>query len=245
PIARPPLPREVRAAYLAPYAEDRDAVAEFVADIPAHPGHPSRPALDAIAAGTARLDVPALVLWGPRDPVFQGRYLEDLLRRLPHADVHRFEEAGHLLPEDADVAGTVVRWLRTRLAPAEGPVRAESPLRAESSALTDSAPVTATPRSLTAVLDERRDDEAPAVVALRRDGTETVTWRDLAARVRRLALGLHDAGLRPGDRVSLLITPGVDLTTALFACLRLGAVVVLADQGLGLRGMSRAVRGAA
>src|SRR5690606_40853206 len=65
------------------------------------------------------------------------------------------------------------------------------------------------------------------------------------ARVRRLALGLHDAGLRPGDRVSLLITPGVDLTTALFACLRLGAVVVLADQGLGLRGMSRAVRGAA
>jgi len=80
---------------------------------------------------------------------------------------------------------------------------------------------------------------------LRRDGTETVTWRDLAARVRRLALGLHDAGLRPGDRVSLLITPGVDLTTALFACLRLGAVVVLADQGLGLRGMSRAVRGAA
>uniref|UniRef100_UPI002622F439 alpha/beta fold hydrolase n=1 Tax=uncultured Georgenia sp. TaxID=378209 RepID=UPI002622F439 len=132
-LARPPLPPEVRAAYLAPYAEDRDAVAEFVADIPAHPGHPSRPALDAIAAGTARLDVPALVLWGPRDPVFQGRYLEDLLRRLPHADVHRFEEAGHLLPEDADVAGTVVRWLRTRLAPAEGPVRAESPLRAESS----------------------------------------------------------------------------------------------------------------
>ena len=30
-------------------------------------------------------------MWGPRDPVFQRRYLQDLLRRLPHADVHRFE----------------------------------------------------------------------------------------------------------------------------------------------------------
>ncbi|WP_454083310.1 AMP-binding protein [Georgenia sp. Marseille-Q6866] len=71
-----------------------------------------------------------------------------------------------------------------------------------------------------------------------------MTWRDLATRVHRLALGLHDAGVRPGQRVSLLVTPGVDLTTTLFACLRLGAVAVIADQGLGLRGMSRAIRGA-
>ncbi|HLT83787.1 MAG TPA: AMP-binding protein, partial [Phototrophicaceae bacterium] len=76
------------------------------------------------------------------------------------------------------------------------------------------------------------------------DGADTVTWRELSTRVRHLALGLHDAGLRPGQRVSLLITPGVDLTTSLFACLRLGAVAVVADQGLGLRGMSRAIRGA-
>ena len=244
-LARPALAPEVRAAYLAPYDEDRDAVAEFVADIPASPGHPSRPALDAIAAGVTRLDVPALVLWGPRDPVFQGRYLTDLLRRLPRADVHRFEGAGHLLPEDADVAGTVVRWLRTRLAPTESPLPGESSLPGESPLPGESSPPDAAPRSLSTVLDERREDDAPAVIALRPDTTETVTWRDLAARVRHLALGLHDAGVRRGDRVSLLITPGVDLTTALFACLRLGAVAVVADQGLGLRGMSRAIRGAA
>jgi len=238
-LARPPLSRQVRAAYLAPYAEDRQAVADFVADIPAHPDHPSRPALDAIAAGVAELTVPALVLWGPGDPVFQGRYLEDLLRRLPHADVHRFEGASHLLPEDADVAGTVTRWLAATF-PADSSVTADSSLVADSAVTAGGA----APRPLTAVLDERSTDDAPAVIALGPDGADTVTWRDLSARVRHLAHGLHAAGLRHGQRVSLLITPGVDLTTALFACLRLGAVAVVADQGLGLRGMSRAIRGA-
>ncbi len=239
-LAHPPLSREVRAAYLAPYDEDRRAVADFVADIPAGPGHPSRPALDAVADGVARLEVPALVLWGPRDPVFQRRYLDDLLRRLPHADVHRFEGAGHLLAEDVDVAGTVVRWLDATF-PANTPVTPGSRLTAESAPTADTS---LSARPLAAVLDERRDDDAPAVVALHAGGTDTVSWRDLATRVRHLALGLHDAGVRPGQRVSLLVTPGVDLTTALFACLRLGAVAVIADQGLGLRGMSRAIRGA-
>ncbi|WP_230976395.1 alpha/beta fold hydrolase [Georgenia wutianyii] len=276
-LASPPLEPEVRAAYLAPYDEDRQAVADFVADIPAGPDHPSRPALDAVADGVARLTVPALVLWGPRDPVFQGRYLEDLLRRLPHADVHRFEGAGHLLTEDADVAGTVVAWLDSRF-PRETPLSSETPLSAQGVATTsrgdsrvvrdsglspdsrvvrdsglsrDRRGVRASgvleddrPRSLTAVLEDRREDDSPAVVALHPGSTETVTWRELATRVRHLALALHDSGVRPGQRVSLLITPGVDLTTALFACLRLGAVAVVADQGLGLRGMSRAIRGA-
>ena len=245
-LANPPLSREVRAAYHAPYAEDRRAVADFVADIPADPSHPSRSALDAVADGVARLEVPALVLWGPRDPVFQRRYLDDLLRRLPHADVHRFEGAGHLLAEDVDVAGTIVRWLASRL-PADSRISPDdaaagtTPLPADSRISPDDA---GPGRPIAAVLDERRDDDAPAVVALHPGGTDTVTWRELATRVRHLALGLHDAGVRPGQRVSLLVTPGVDLTTALFACLRLGAVAVIADQGLGLRGMSRAIRGA-
>ncbi len=47
-----------------------------------------------------------------------------------------------------------------------------------------------------------------------------------------------------GSRVSLMVPPGVDLTVVLYACLRLGAVVVVADAGLGTRGLSRAVQGA-
>ena len=242
-LAQRPLAPEVRAAYLAPYAQERQAVADFVADIPASPGHPSHPALTAIAEGTARLDVPALVLWGPRDPVFQGRYLHDLLTRLPHADVHRFEGAGHLLAEDVDIAAPITRWLVTTF-PAGTPGPAPAAASAPKAVAADGVAPAAPPRALTAVLEEHAHSSAPAVVALSAEGIATVTWADLATRVRHLTLGLQDAGLRPGQRVSLLITPGVDLTTALFACLRLGAVAVIADQGLGLGGMSRAIRGA-
>ena len=63
-------------------------------------------------------------------------------------------------------------------------------------------------------------------------------------RVRRLAAGLDRLGVRHGDRVSLLVPPGPTLTAVVYACLRIGAVVVVADAGLGVRGLTRAVRGA-
>jgi hypothetical protein len=46
-------------------------------------------------------DVPTLVLWGARDPVFTDQYIRDLLHRLPHAQVHRNETASHLVTEDS------------------------------------------------------------------------------------------------------------------------------------------------
>ncbi|MEE6296161.1 alpha/beta fold hydrolase [Georgenia wangjunii] len=237
-LADPALAPDVRDAYHAPYrtADRRQAIADFVSDIPAGPDHPSHPALAAIAEGVRTLAVPALVMWGPRDPVFQNRYLRDLLRRLPHADVHRFEGAGHLLPEDADVAGTVMTWLDARLGTAD-----------DGSADDGAAPAPSAGKDFVAVstvLETYARRSGPAVVALSGGRVRTLAWSELADRVHDLAAGLLDAGVRPGHRVSLLVTPGVDLTTCLFACLRIGAVVVLADQGLGLAGMSRAIRGA-
>jgi acyl-CoA synthetase (AMP-forming)/AMP-acid ligase II len=74
--------------------------------------------------------------------------------------------------------------------------------------------------------------------------SRSLNWRELEQNIAVLAAGLHDAGVRPGSRVSLMVPPGVDLTVVLYACLRLGAVVVVADAGLGTRGLSRAVKGA-
>ncbi|WP_226925126.1 alpha/beta fold hydrolase [Georgenia thermotolerans] len=254
-LAHPALAPEVKAAYRAPYrsAAARAGIAAFVEDIPVDATHPSHAELERIAAGVRGLDVPTLIMWGPRDPVFYERYLRDLLERLPHADVHRFEGAGHLVVEDADVAGTLVRWLDRRgvgrpAAPAE---RAERMAGAPDVPAAGTEPgarpalAVAEYRPLYAALEEQADSPAAAVVALSAAGRSELSWSELAARVRHLALGLADAGVRPGQRVSLLVPPGVDLTTALFACLRLGAVVVLADAGLGLKGLTRAVRGAA
>ncbi|MEN0104180.1 MAG: AMP-binding protein, partial [Curtobacterium sp.] len=100
-------------------------------------------------------------------------------------------------------------------------------------------------RPLWAALDELRDSDEPALVEMAAPGgTRTISWRLLARRVDEIAAGLLDVGVRPGDRVSLLVTPGADLTAALYACVRVGATVVVADAGLGLRGLTRAVKGA-
>lgn len=262
-IAHPRLDRPVADAYRAPYrgAARRGGIGGFVADIPVDASHPSASELDRVAAGVAALRVPALVMWGPRDPVFLERYLDDLAARLPQADVHRFEGAGHLLPDDADVAGTVFDWIGDHLPDGHPPAGASPSLPARPSPRRRGAPVPAggahlqsavsavsdssDRRPLWAALEDQRDsDEAALVEMAATGGPRTVSWRLLARRVDEIAAGLVDLGVHPGDRVSLLVTPGADLTAVLYACVRIGAVVVVADAGLGLRGLTRAVRGA-
>ena len=163
--------------------------------------------------------------------MFTARYLRDLRERLPQADVHRFEGAGHLVVEDRDVAGGVLRWLDAR---GLGDGGSPEPVP---------TPVDAPYRPLGAALDERADDDGTALVELG-TGARRASWRALAARTDELARGLAAYEIRPGDRVALLVPPGVDLTSILYACLRLGAVVVVADAGLGVQGLTRAVRAA-
>jgi pimeloyl-ACP methyl ester carboxylesterase len=115
-LAHPPLTEPVKQAYRAPCREQvrRGGIGGFVADIPVDAEHASFPELERIADGVRYLAVPALALWGPQDPIFSDRYLDDLVDRLPHADVHRFEGAGHLVAEDVDFATAVLTWLGDR-----------------------------------------------------------------------------------------------------------------------------------
>jgi non-ribosomal peptide synthetase component F len=228
-LSRPPLAADVRAAYAAPYAapDRREGVSRFVADIPFAADHPTRPVLDAIAAGVATLQVPALLLWGPRDPVFGEEHLRDLRQRLPHATLHRYETASHLVPEDAATyAADLAAWVSEL----DRPPRAAEPVGRRPGG-----------RPLWAELEARAHDDAPALVEV---GGARVTWAQLHHRVMALAAGLRQAGVRPGDRVGMLVPPSAELTATVYALWRAGAVVVVADRGLGLKGMGRALRGA-
>ncbi len=231
------MPADVARAYVAPYADRarRRAVGDFVADIPLEADHPSRTELDRIAAGLSKLaEVPALLLWGPDDPVFSDRYLRDLRGRLPHADVHRYEGARHLVMEDAPgLVPDLLRWAEARC-DEPGPGRSQ---------IAEAKP--ATEGSAQSLLDEvhaRQRDDSPAVVELA-SGTCT-TWRELADRIDACARGLYASGVRRGDRVAMLVTPGADLIVAIYSCWSIGAAAVVADAGLGVRGMRRALRGA-
>ncbi|MFI9005604.1 amino acid adenylation domain-containing protein [Actinosynnema sp. NPDC053489] len=68
----------------------------------------------------------------------------------------------------------------------------------------------------------RADPDRTAVVC----GPHRLTYRDLGARVDRLAGGLLARGLRPEDPVALLLERGADAVVALLAVLRAGGAVV-------------------
>ncbi len=238
-LAHPALPRGVADAYRAPYrsAASRQSIADFVADIPLEANHPSGETLEEVAEGLPVLrDIPTLLLWGPRDPVFADRYLRDLQRRLPQAQTHRFEGAGHLVIEDAPVAATVRRFADDLTAGRTRELRTHPPL------LPTTGPER---RTLWSALEGRAGDNAVAVIEMGRRGpARTITWKQLAATVRDVSAGLTAVGVRPADRVALLVPPGADLTAVLYATWRAGAVPVIADAGLGLPGLRRALRGA-
>ncbi len=225
-LSNPRTPAEIRRGYLAPYdtPDRRKAIGEFVADIPLEADHPSAAALDAVAAGLAGLgDVPTLLVWGAGDRVFSDIYLHDLEARLPHADVHRHPKAGHLVSEDTDVASIVVDWLQT--------------LGAD-----ETPPPILAPVDLTAALRDPAISDRIAIYEMGADG-RSVTFGELDELVQRTAEGLFGTGgVQVGDRVAVMIPPGVDLAIALYACWRMGAVPVLIDGGLGPAQMGAAMK---
>lgn len=229
--------RDHREALRAPYrgADRRVAVRDFVADIPVTPSDPSYTALQAVAAVLAERPRPTLLLWGGRDPVFHDRFLADLRERIPHADVERFAGAAHLVTLDAPIGPVVARWL------ADGrlPLQATDVRRGAS---IETSAERGTP--FTSVLDSllrHGRDRSPVY-----DGPDGIlSWTDLDHRSSVGARSLQDAGLRPGDRVSVLVSPSCDLLVVAASIWKSGGVPVVADASAGVLQLRRLVRAAA
>jgi acyl-CoA synthetase (AMP-forming)/AMP-acid ligase II len=103
--------------------------------------------------------------------------------------------------------------------------------------------------NIAALMEEQaalRPDQA-AVVAPDGRGPDgqarwaTLSFRDLNAQCDAYARGLVARGVRRGDRVSLLIKPSLHFIPLVFAVFKVGALPVLIDPGMGLRGFLRCV----
>ncbi|MEM9186805.1 MAG: fatty acid CoA ligase family protein [Planctomycetota bacterium] len=80
---------------------------------------------------------------------------------------------------------------------------------------------------------------AVAVAALRGGETASITFREIDHEATTLATGLAAMGVLPGHRIALLVKPGVEFVTLVFALLRSGATMVLVDGGLGRKNIVR------
>jgi haloalkane dehalogenase len=98
------LPADVRRAYRAPYDSwhNRIATLRFVQDIPLGPHDRAYALAKWVDDHVGRLrELPVFIGWGARDFVFDRDFLAEWRRRLPSAEVHAFEDAGHYVLEDA------------------------------------------------------------------------------------------------------------------------------------------------
>jgi pimeloyl-ACP methyl ester carboxylesterase len=103
-------------AYRAPFPDywSRAGTLAFQRDIPLTERDRSAPVISSIYERLPRLDVPVLLLWGMRDPVFQPVFLDQWRELFPRAEVAALEDASHFVVEDRPdaVTGAIERFLR-------------------------------------------------------------------------------------------------------------------------------------
>lgn len=115
---RKAMSREISLAYRAPYDtwKNRIATLRFVQDIPLGPEDQGYDLVEHVAANLHRFNaLPALVVWGAKDFVFDDAFLRQWRNYLPQAKVHVLADAGHYVLEDAaeEVVPLVANFIRS------------------------------------------------------------------------------------------------------------------------------------
>jgi len=86
---------------------------------------------------------------------------------------------------------------------------------------------------------ERLPDAVAVAEPAPRGTWRHINFRSLDEQSDRLAHGLRELGVVPGTRMALLVRPGIDFMTLVFALFKAGAVIILIDPGMGRRNLIR------
>ncbi|MGI9515645.1 MAG: fatty acid CoA ligase family protein [Pirellulaceae bacterium] len=79
----------------------------------------------------------------------------------------------------------------------------------------------------------------PAVAEPDGTGWRHVSFAELEADSNRIAKGLHESGVQSGQRLGMLVPPGIDFVSLVFALFKTGAVIILIDPGIGRKNLVR------
>ncbi len=216
-----------RVALAFPYRQrkQRNGIADFVADAPLTARHSSAQDIADVAEKLSTLTIPVRLVWGSRDPVFNDDFAHDLMKRFQNVALHRIADSGHLTVLETSIAPLVEAAIEES---GEG-----KPLQHVQEEHNDGA-------TLWSQIDHWVNADDIAITDAAAD--TSVTRPEFAARVATYAEALHHRGVRTGDRIAVLVSPSIDLIAVVYACWRIGAVAVIADRGLGLRGLTSAIR---
>lgn len=230
------LLKEVRQAYFYPYqtSDRRDSIWDFVADIPFDSSHPTYSLMLELGSNLPKLaHIPVQIVWGLKDPCFHREMLSKVAQHFPQARVLEIPHASHLVLEDAtDLAGNTIRefLLTEQSSLAEeaaqlAKARAREPERGENALYAEF------------VRQVRIQPRSDAVIAPSIFG-ETVRYahmnfQALYQLIMKYQRGLYELGLRSGDKVVMLVAPGIEFLALSYAVMGRGAIPVFIDPGMG------------
>jgi len=227
------LPQDVKEGYFFPYRTigRRTAIWDFVEDIPFESNHPSYPEMMQFAEKLPELSkLPVLILWGLKDPCFHREMLGKVAAHFPTARVVEIPDASHLVLEDKPdvVIPDIHRFMLAEEA-IEAP-EVQCPGNALFGAFARHALELA---QSDAVIEP---DFSVGPVRYRH-----TTFRDLNSRIQQYQRGLQELGLKPGDKVLMLVPPGSEFLALAYAVMGRGAVPVFVDPGIGKEKMMRCI----
>ncbi len=235
------LPREVRDGYFMPYKTvgRRVAIWNFVDDIPFTNNHPSYSSMLDLADNLHKLqNHPIQIVWGLKDPCFHRDMLNKVTSHFPKASVYEIAEASHLVLEDApEVTANVIEdFLQgkpSELIDSESNHFATSP--DEQNALYGALAEFAKNSPLEGAVIE------PLILgdSVRYGHT---SYEDLITRIYQYQRGFSKLGMKSGDKVLMLVPPGVSFLTLSYAVMANGAVPVFMDPGMGREKLFRCIK---
>jgi len=214
----------VRRGYLFPYRSWRDRIAihRFVRDIPMKKSHRTWELMKSIEEKLHLFRrIPVQIIWGMKDFCFNEHFLKRWTEIFPSAELHRLEDAGHFVVEDAHekIIPLMLDFLeKSRKAGKNWNIAVRFSGEAKKS-----------PKK-TAVVHQNGEEYA------------SITFEELERKSNRLADGFSRMGITNGTRTLVMIRPGIPFVTVAFALFKAGAVPVFIDPGMGVTNLANCVR---
>lgn len=233
------LPKEVRAGYYYPYktAARRQALWDFVDDIPFDSSHPSYSEMMNMAERLPELGhVPVQIVWGLRDICFHREMLNKVAQHFPQARIREIPDASHLVLEDApEICCETIRQFLLGVAGTDAsPRQRKAAAGGRPHVLYEGfrSFVESSPYSNAAI----NPNFFPDTVRYTQ-----VNYKELSNIVYKYERGLTELGLRAGDRVLMLVQPGVEFLALSYAVMGRGAIPVFVDPGIGMENLCKCI----
>lgn len=94
---------------------------------------------------------------------------------------------------------------------------------------------------LSVLADEQPENDA-IIMAMGKGHYKKINYLELEQLSNQLALGFLELGIKKTTRVVVMVKPGVDFFSIIFALFKIGAVVVAVDPGLGMKNLGECLK---